>query len=87
MLFARRGNAPRSANQQGGNVRWESAFGLDLQEAGEIGFRQFGQLDVGGKCQLQREAQHAVALADTGRVKMIADFAPDQFGGRRQGVE
>ena len=79
VLPARRGDEPRGGDLQRCHIGGKSALGFDLQKAGDVRFRELGQCGMGGERPFQRQGGRAAALAHTGGLKMIENFAPDQL--------
>ena len=58
----------------------KAAFGLQLEEAGDVGFGKLRDIDMGGKDPFERQRNNAKALANLGGIEVIPDFEPDEFG-------
>ena len=85
ILFSSGQYAARIGHPQSCQVAWKTAFGLHLQQARGVRHRQLRQFCLTRQCPLQRDTHDAIALAHACGVKLVADFAGDQFrsGGQR----
>ena len=84
-FLSARQRAARTGELQRRHIGGKTALGLQLQQARGVGFRQRRQFRVRRQNPFQRHAEDAMALAHAGGVKLVADFAADEFrrGGER----
>jgi hypothetical protein len=65
--------------QCSGTVR-ESAFGGDVEEAGDVRFREVGERGGEGQHPVEGQAHHAAAFPDAGGVELFANLPAHERG-------
>src|SRR6478672_4547254 len=79
--------AARGGKVQRGNVAMKTAFGFQLQDAGDVRFRKFWQVDMSRQRPFEGQADDAIPFLDPRGIEMIANFAADKFGRRSERIE